>query len=186
MRIVGGEFRGRVIAGPGAGQAAGDRLRPTPDRVRESLFNRLEHAFGDPVTDAVVLDLFAGTGALGLEALSRGARAATFVERTRAGAALIRRNVAALGLSDRAAVLQRDATRPGPPPETPTTLVFLDPPYGTPLGAAALTACRAAGWIATDALISWEDDREAAPPEGFARLDARSFGQTTITWMETT
>ena len=184
MRIVGGTHRGRALLGPAAGQAAAHRLRPTPDRVRESLFNRLAHAFDDPVPGAVVLDLFAGTGALGIEALSRGAASAAFVEKTRAGAELIRRNLAALGLD--APVLQRDATRPGPPPGPPATLVFLDPPYGTPLGAAALTACRAAGWIAPGALVSWEDDREAAPPEGFARLDARSFGQTTITWMETT
>ena len=182
MRIGVGDHRGHALTGPGKG-AAETRLRPTPDRVRESLFNRLTHAFGDPVPGAVVLDLFAGTGALGLEALSRGAARATFVERHRATAALIRRNVADLGLGDRARVVERDATKPGPADEA-ATLVFLDPPYGTPLGGQALTAMRAAGWIAPGALVSWEDDRQREAPEGFAPLDARAFGRTTITWME--
>src|SRR5690606_3568858 len=111
MRIVGGAQRGLVLAGPGAGAA---KLRPTSDRVRESLFNLLAHGpYGDPVTGARVLDLFAGTGALGLEALSRGAAAATFVDDGAAALELVRGNIARMRAGDRAQVLARDATRLG-------------------------------------------------------------------------
>ncbi len=183
MRIVGGAWRGRTLAGPAAG-ARGDRLRPTADRVRESLFNVLEHGgFGDPVPGAVVLDLFAGTGALGLEALSRGASGATFVESGRQGAALVAENVRRTGAGDRARLLRADATRLPPNAGAPATLAFLDPPYGRGLGARALGAAAAGGWLAPGALVVWEEAAEQAAPPGFARLDHRAFGGTHITFL---
>lgn len=157
-------------------------LRPTTDRVRESLFNLLAHGgFGDPVEGAKVLDLFAGTGALGLEALSRGAERVTFVESGRKGGALLAANIALLGAQAEARVIRRDATRLGP--GTPHDLVFLDPPYGTGLGERALLAAMAGGWVDEDALVVWEDDRRHNAPEGFRAVDARDFGETRVTFL---
>ena len=181
MRIVGGDWRGRALAGVGKGDP-GAHLRPTSDRVRESLFNMLAHGgFGDPVPGARVLDLFAGTGALGLEALSRGAESATFVETGRPALALLEENLRLTGASDRARVLKADATRLPRAPDTPFDLVFLDPPYGKGLGERALAA--AAGWMAPGALILWEEAAEMPAPPGFARADHRRFGQTHITFL---
>src|SRR5690606_10877069 len=149
MRIVGGTHRGLALAAPPPGK--GD-IRPTSDRVRESLFNLLAHGpYGDPVAGARVLDLFAGTGALGLEALSRGAASATLIDQGRAALDLLRRNVARIG-GEQAQVIARDATRLGPNLGTPFDLVFLDPPYGRELGPRALASARAGGWIAPGAL----------------------------------
>lgn len=176
MRIIGGEWRGRRLAAVGKGDAAA-HLRPTTDRVRESIFNLLINGgHGDPITDARVLDVFAGTGALGLEALSRGAAAATFVEQGRKSLTILRENIALL--EAKAHVITRDARRPGQ--GTPHDLIFLDPPYGTGLGALAITALRTNGWIAPDALIVWED---SAPPrlEGLTQVDQRKYGDTTVT-----
>src|SRR5687768_1048375 len=126
MRIVGGRLRGRVLAGPKS-----PAIRPTADRLRESLFNILAHAYGDPIDGARVLDLFAGTGALGLEAISRGAAFALFVDDGAEARALIRGNVDALGLGGVTRIFRRDATRLGTAhPVEPFSLVFLDPPYG--------------------------------------------------------
>lgn len=178
MRIVGGRFRGRRLAPVGTGDAAA-RLRPTTDRVREAVFNLLRNgALGDAVTGATVLDLFAGTGALGLEALSRGAAAATFVENGRAGLALLRRNVEMLEVEAR--ILARDARRPGPAPVS-HDLILLDPPYGRDMGGAALTACAAAGWIAPGAALMWEDGAPPDLPQGWAQVDQRRYGGTVIT-----
>ena len=184
MRIVGGRWRGRPLAGLGKGDPA-HALRPTTDRVRESLFNTLAHGgFGDPVDGATVLDLFAGTGALGLEALSRGAARAVFVEKGRVGQRLIAENIARLGAGGQARLLKADATRPGPPPpEAPFTLVFLDPPYGKGLGLAALQATDAAGWIAKDALIVLEEAGEIPAPQGFTQADHRQYGGTHVTFL---
>ncbi len=180
MRIIGGTHRGRALAALGAGDPAA-HLRPTTDRVRESLFGMLEGGrFGDPVADAAVLDLFAGTGALGLEALSRGARKAVFVESGRKAQALLARNIATLGEGARSEVMRRDATRLGPAPVA-FDLVFLDPPYGTGIGARALRAALAGGWIAPDALVIWEDSSEADLPGGLLRVDARRYGDTWVT-----
>ena len=176
MRIVGGRWRGRRLASVGKGDAAA-HLRPTTDRVRESVFNLLQNGgHADALEGARVLDVFAGTGALGLEALSRGAASATFVERGRASLAILRENVALLQADAR--ILARDARRPGP--GTPHDLVFLDPPYGQGLGEAAMEALRAAGWIAPDALVVWE---EAVPPrlDGFVQVDQRRYGDTLVT-----
>ena len=181
MRIVGGRWRGRALAALGAGDAAA-RLRPTSDRVRESLFNLLAHGpYGDPPPPegARVLDLFAGTGALGLEALSRGAETALLVDTGTRAADLIRRNIASLDASE-ARFLARDATRLGPCPEPPFSLVFLDPPYGRGLGEHALAAALASGWLAPGALVVWEESGPITPPPGLTLLDSRRYGDTMI------
>ena len=193
MRIVGGEWRGRGIDAPpdpgrasrargasrgvGAG-AAGRRgppsslvsspLRPTTDRARETLFNVLAHDPGANVRGATVLDAFAGTGALGLEALSRGAAHATFVERDASARRLIAATLRRLGGEDRAAILPRDALRPGPAPRA-HDLVLLDPPYGRGLAERALLALAREGWLAHGARVVIEEaaGADVAWPEGF-------------------
>ncbi|GGL56835.1 16S rRNA (guanine(966)-N(2))-methyltransferase RsmD [Wenxinia marina] len=183
MRIVGGAHRGLALAGVGKGDP-GAHLRPTTDRVREAIFNLLQGGrFGDPVTDARVLDLFAGTGALGLEALSRGAAFATFVDDGRPAGKLIRENLSRARRQDDAALIARPAARIGPNPGEPASLVFLDPPYSRNLGAPALAAALAGGWIAPGAVIVWEEAAEPPPPPGFARLDARRYGDSWVALM---
>jgi 16S rRNA (guanine966-N2)-methyltransferase len=180
MRIIGGTRRGLKLAELGAGDPAA-HLRPTSDRVREAIFNLLINAHGDPVTGARVLDLFAGTGALGLEALSRGAAEATFVDDGRAALALLQANIAKLRAGGETRILRQDATRLPPNPGAPCTLVFLDPPYGRALGEAALTQAAAGGWLAPGAVIVWEEGSPPLPPAGFARLDQRRYGDTSVT-----
>nr|WP_274705613.1 16S rRNA (guanine(966)-N(2))-methyltransferase RsmD [Salipiger pentaromativorans] len=156
-------------------------LRPTTDRVRESLFNMLAGGrFGDPFEGAQVLDLFAGTGALGLEALSRGAASCCFVDDGRKALSLLRENIRLLGCADRTKVIARDATRL-PAEGTACDLVFLDPPYGKALGGAALAAARAGGWLAPGALVVWEENAPQAAPEGFDLLENRRYGDTHVT-----
>lgn len=177
MRIIAGRWRGRTLAAVGKGDTA-HHLRPTTDRTRESLFGMLAGGrFGDPVTGARVLDLFAGTGALGLEALSRGAEAATFVEQNRAGLKLLEGNIRTLEAPAR--LLRCDATRL--PPGEPHNLVFLDPPYGKGLGEKALASALAQGWVAPGALVVWEEAAAQEPPEGFDKLEDRRYGDTWIT-----
>lgn len=180
MRIIAGRHRGLALASLGKGDA-GAHLRPTPDRVRESLFNMLM-SYGLP-HEARVLDLFAGTGALGLEALSRGAAHVTYVENGRKGAALIRENLAKARRSDDAKLLTCDATRLPPAPHA-CELVFLDPPYAKGLGEKALASALAQGWIADNALISWEESTPITPPAGWKIQNARNFGLTTISFLE--
>jgi len=178
MRIVGGRLRGRTLAAPKS-----QAIRPTADRLRESLFNILVHAYGDPVTDARVLDLFAGTGALGVEALSRGAAFALFVDDGAEARALLRENVAALGLGGATRVFRRDATKLGAAhPIEPFSLVFLDPPYGRGLAEQGLASARAGGWLTADALIVVEEAAKAgfAAPEGFDELERRSYDDTAL------
>lgn len=182
MRIVGGAWRGRRLAGLGRGDPAA-RLRPTSDRVRESLFNIFAHGHGDPVRRSRVLDLFAGTGALGLEALSRGAERVTFVENGRTALRLLAENVSRTGAGDRARVLRADATLLPPNTGASATLVFLDPPYGSGLGARALASAAAGGWLAPGALVVWEDDCEQPAPGGFTQVDHRKFGDTHVTFL---
>ncbi|MFB9150682.1 16S rRNA (guanine(966)-N(2))-methyltransferase RsmD [Roseovarius ramblicola] len=182
MRIIGGAHRGRALASVGKGDAAA-HLRPTSDRVREALFNVLAGGYGDPVTDARVLDLFAGTGALGLEALSRGAATATFVESGRKALSLLRDNIGRCGAGEAARVFPLDARRPGSNPGAPHDLVFLDPPYGKGLGEAALAAALAGGWIAPDALIVWEESAPITPPEGLRLIEERRYGDTVIRFL---
>ncbi len=169
---------GRRLAEVGKGDS-GAHLRPTSDRVRESLFSMLTHR--DVIEGARVLDLFAGTGALGLEALSRGAREVCFVENGRVGQRLISQNIKELGVADRTTLMRNDATRLGPWPNAPFDLVFLDPPYGKGLGEKALQAVLEGGWCAKGALVVCEEAEAMFPPDGFARLDHRRFGDTHVT-----
>jgi 16S rRNA (guanine966-N2)-methyltransferase len=181
VRIISGENRGLHLAEVGKGDPAA-HLRPTADRVREALFNVLTGGrFGDPITDAHVLDLFAGTGALGLEALSRGAAHCTFVDDGRTAQRLIRDNIARTRREGQTTLLTTDARRLSANTGTPATLVFLDPPYAKGLGQAALTQARAQGWIASDALIVWEESAPMPPPEGFTALEDRRYGDTVVT-----
>ena len=137
MRIVGGRLRGRALAAPKT-----QAIRPTADRLRESLFNILAHAYGDPVTGARVLDLFAGTGALGFEAISRGATFVQFIDDGAEARALLRQNIEALGLAAITKIFRRDATKLGPlHPAAPYSLVFLDPPYGKGLAERGARVC---------------------------------------------
>jgi 16S rRNA (guanine966-N2)-methyltransferase len=172
MRVVGGRLRGRTLAAPKT-----NAIRPTSDRLRESLFNILAHAYGDPIAGARVLDLFAGTGALGIEAISRGASFCLFVDDGAEARALIRQNVDALGLGMVTRVFRRDATRLGPAhPVEPFGLVFLDPPYRKGLAVPALVALREGGWLAPDALVVVEEaaDAELAAPAAYEELERRS------------
>jgi 16S rRNA (guanine966-N2)-methyltransferase len=178
MRIVGGRLGGRTLASPRS-----HAIRPTSDRLRESLFNILAHAYGDPVTGARVLDLFAGTGAFGLEALSRGAAFTLLVDDAAEARALLRENVASLGLGGVSRIFRRDATRLGPAhPLEPFALVFLDPPYGKGLAEKALVSARDGGWLAPGALIVVEEATAAfKPPAGFEELERRRYDDTEVT-----
>ena len=178
MRIVGGRLRGRPLAAPKS-----QAIRPTADRLREALFNILVHAYDDPISNARVLDLFAGTGALGLEALSRGASFALFVDDGAQARALLRENVAALGLGGVTRIFRRDAGKLGPAyPVEPFALVFLDPPFGKDLAPKALAAARAGGWLLPDALAVVEEaaTAEFAAPEGFDELERRRYDDTAL------
>src|SRR6187549_2019936 len=178
MRIVGGRLRGRALGAPKS-----QGIRPTADRLRESLFNILTHAYGDPITGARVLDLFAGTGALGLEALSRGAAFALFVDEGSEARSLIRQNVETFGAGGMSRLFRRDATRMGPAaPNAPFSLVFCDPPYGKDLAPKALAACAEGGWLAPGALVVVEEAKgvEVALPEGFTELERRDYGETRV------
>lgn len=181
MRIVSGRFRGTALATP-----KGDGTRPTSDRLRETIFNILAHGYEDPVAEARVLDLFAGTGALGLEALSRGARSCTFVEEAVEPRGLIRRNVEQMGLTGVTKIFRRDATSLGDAGTIePFDLVFLDPPYRKGLGEKALASARAGGWLKPDALCVLEEAADAplAVPEGFALLDERTAGDSKVAFL---
>ena len=181
MRIVGGRLRGRTLAAPRS-----QAIRPTADRLREALFNILTHAYGDPVSGARVLDLFAGTGALGLEALSRGAAFALFVDDGAPARALIRANVEALGLGGATRIFRRDATRLGiAHPVEPFSLVFLDPPYGQGLAEQALVSARAGGWLLPDALLVVEEGADAgfSAPEAFEEVERRRYDETELVFL---
>ena len=178
MRIVGGEFRGRTLAAPQS-----QTIRPTSDRLRESLFNVLSHAYDDPVSGAHVLDLFAGTGALGLEALSRGAAFALFVDEGVEASGLVRRNIEALGLTGRTKLFRRDAARLGPAGGMgPFDLVFADPPYRRGLGERALVAAVTGGWLKPGALVVLEEaaDAEVSIPAGLEQIEHREAGDSQL------
>jgi len=183
VRIIGGARRGLQLADVGAGDPAA-HLRPTSDRVREAIFNLLINGgYGDPITDARVLDLFAGTGALGLEALSRGAAQALFVDDGSEARALLRVNIEALGVGGVTRVFRRDARKLGVmPPGAAHTLAFLDPPYGRGLAEPALAALADGGWLAPGALVVVEEDAAAdlALPARFTPLDRRKAGDTQL------
>ncbi len=179
MRIVGGRFRGRFIAAP-----PGTSTRPTSDRVREALFNILAHGVeGLTLEGARVLDLFAGSGALGLEAVSRGAAFCLFVEDDADARGAIRQNIEALGLTGVSKLWRRDATKLGPALQMqPFQLLFADPPYGKGLGELAFGAALAGGWLSPGATCVLEEQAEApiALSAGFELLDTRSYGDTAL------
>lgn len=186
MRIISGSKRGLRLASVGKGDA-GAHLRPTSDRVRESLFNVLTGGhYGNPIDGARVLDLFAGTGALGFEALSRGAAHVTFVDDGKIAGALIRENTALMQAGDRTRLIRRDAARLGDCTDDPFDLIFLDPPYGKGLGERALLAAVKGGWLTPDALVVFEENTPQPAPPGFTRKDARRYGDTHITILQRT
>lgn len=158
-------------------------IRPTSDRLREAIFNILEHAYDGAILGARVLDIFAGTGAMGIEALSRGAAFALFVDDGVESRGLIRENLTELGLSGKTRLFRRDATRMGhAAPNAPFSLVFCDPPYNKELAAAALASCAEGGWLQDGAIIVIEESRTATLelPKGFEELERRSYGKTGI------
>jgi len=185
LRIVSGEFRGKALVAP-----SGDATRPTSDRARQAVFNILEHAAWSPgLRDARVIDLFAGSGALGFEALSRGGAFCLFVETDEAARGAIRENVDALSLFGRTRVHRRDATDLGvrPGADGPAfDLAFLDPPYAKGLGEIALAKLAAGGWLAPDALIVFErgSDEPDFAVEGFEKLDARDYGAARVHFLK--
>ena len=185
MRIVGGRFRGRSIAAP-----SGTVTRPTSDRVRESLFNILAHGVeGFSIEGARVLDLFAGSGALGLEALSRGAAYCLFVEDNADARGAVRENIEALGLTGASKLWRRDATKLGPAaPMQPFQLLFADPPYGKGLGELALAAAADGCWLSPGAVCVLEEraDVAVAIPAAFTPLDLRTYGDTALHFLRKT
>jgi 16S rRNA (guanine966-N2)-methyltransferase len=184
MRVVGGRLKGRNLASPGSRD-----IRPTADRLRESVFNILVHAYGNPVEGARVLDLFAGTGALGIEAVSRGAAFALFVDNGAEARALLRNNVESLGLGGVTKVYRRDATNLGPAhPLPPFSIAFLDPPYAKGLADTALVSLRDGGWLTAGALLVVEEAKAAAfsAPEGFAELERRIYDDTEFVFLRAT
>jgi 16S rRNA (guanine966-N2)-methyltransferase len=184
MRVVGGKLRSRPLAGP-----TSDAVRPTSDRLREALFNILAHSYGDPVAGARVLDLFAGTGALGIEAISRGAIYALLVDEGVAARALLRDNVERLGLGGVTRIFRRDATKLGPAhPIEAFSLIFLDPPYGRGLAEKALLSARDGGWLKPNALVVVEEAADAGftPPEGLTELERRKYDDTEFVFLRAT
>ena len=182
MRVVGGRFRGRPLAGPK--DPSDQRLRPTSDRVREAVFNVLTHGIpGFSLEGAKVLDLFAGTGALGVEALSRGASYCLFVEQDAEARGLIRRNVEAFGLAGITRIFRRDAADLGPAGNRDGfTLLFADPPYGRGLAEKALIAAAEGGWLADGAIVVIEEAERSkiALPADFKEIDRRVWGSTQV------
>jgi 16S rRNA (guanine966-N2)-methyltransferase len=181
MRVVGGRLKGRNLASPSSRD-----IRPTADRLREAIFNILIHAYDDPVQDARVLDLFAGTGALGIEAISRGAKFTLFVDNGAEARALMRDNVEALGLGGVTKVYRRDATDLGPAhPMEPFSLVFLDPPYAQGLADKALVSLRDGGWLTLSALVVVEEAKAVAfkAAEGFTELERRAYDDTEFVFL---
>ncbi|MFK7902394.1 MAG: 16S rRNA (guanine(966)-N(2))-methyltransferase RsmD [Nitratireductor sp.] len=176
MRIVGGEFRGRRLATPQS-----NKIRPTTDRTRESLFNILNHKVA--FEDARVLDLFAGTGALGLEAVSRGAKYVLFIEESAEGRGLLRSNVETFGLQGKSKIWRRDATKLGPSGNMGQfDIIFMDPPYGKSLAEGALAQLIEGDWLSKDATIIVEESAGNLPqnPTGYRIVDERAFGETSI------
>ncbi len=176
MRIVGGALRGRALSAPRS-----QAIRPTSDRLRESIFDILAHRFDDPVTGGAVIDLFAGTGALGLEALSRGAARALFVDDGTEARALLRANIETLGLGGVTRIFRRDATKLGAaPPGEIFSLAFLDPPYGKGLAEPACRALTGGGWLTDDAFVVIEEaaDSMIDLPSSLKLEDVRRYGDT--------
>jgi 16S rRNA (guanine966-N2)-methyltransferase len=180
VRIVGGRFRGRPLSTP-----TSEAIRPTADRMRETIFNVLTHAYEDPLEGARVIDLFAGTGAMGFEAISRGASFALLVDDSAAARGLIRENIDRLGLGGATRLFRRDATRLGPAGQNGTfSLVFCDPPYGRDLAPAALTSAADGQWLDPGALAVVEERAGAFQvPARFDELERRQAGETELTFL---
>ncbi len=182
MRIVGGRLRGARLVAPG-----GNSVRPTSDKVREAVFNILAHGIDDFEIEGVrVIDLFAGTGALGCEALSRGARFCLFIDDAPAARGLIRQNIENLELTGVTRVFRRDAARLGPAGSVkPFDLLFADPPYGQGLAERALAAAAVGGWLKPGAVCVVEEraDADFAAPDSFMLLDARRYGDTGVQFL---
>ncbi|MFZ1680213.1 MAG: 16S rRNA (guanine(966)-N(2))-methyltransferase RsmD [Rhizobiaceae bacterium] len=181
MRIVGGDLRGRALATP-----SGMAIRPTTDRAREAMFNILAHAFPDALSGARVIDLFAGTGALGLESLSRGASFCLFVDQSAESRGLIRTNVEAFGLTGRTRIYRRDATDLGEAGTLqPFDLLFADPPYGQGLATRALAAAAKGAWLKPGALCVVEEAEGAPfdPGAAFRLADERHYGQSVLRFL---
>ncbi|NQV44336.1 MAG: 16S rRNA (guanine(966)-N(2))-methyltransferase RsmD [Rhodospirillales bacterium] len=189
MRIVGGTLKGRALKAP-----KGHDVRPTSDRVRESIFNILTNgnparAMASEMDDAQVLDVFAGTGAMGLEALSRGAASVLFLDNSGPSLAVVTDNAAALGVVKQCRTLKLDASRLGQPPRLlsqPASLAFLDPPYGQGLALPALLGLARYGWLAPHAVVVVETESSAPfdPPPGYVALDARKYGAALVTFLK--
>ena len=183
MRIIGGSNRGRALANVGKGDAAA-HLRPTSDRVRESLFNVLAGGYGDPCAGARVLDMVAGTGALGLEALSRGAEFAGFVENGRKAQTLLQQNISLCRAETQSKVFRQDVRKLSRNQDAAYDLIFLDPPYAKGLGEQAMDTALTGGWIADNALIIWEESTPVVAPKGINLIEARKYGDTVISILE--
>ncbi|MCY4305138.1 MAG: 16S rRNA (guanine(966)-N(2))-methyltransferase RsmD [Aestuariivita sp.] len=183
MRVISGKFKGHRLVSVGTRNSIA-RLRPTSDKVRESIFNLL--SCDKVVIGAHVLDLFAGTGALALEALSRGASKITLVENSRFSLNILRQNIALLDVGDKAKVIPQDATKLGKNQGKRATVLFLDPPYGMMLGERAFSQIIKGGWLSDRATIIWEENAPVNPPDGFALKTTRKYGDTYISILNTT
>ena len=184
MRIIGGKYRGAILANVGKGDVLA-QLRPTADRVRENIFNLLINGgYGDLVKDAFVLDAFAGTGALGFEALSRGASCVLFIDDGVKACSLIRENINILSVQKYAKLSKRDVTKYIKNDEIKYNLIFLDPPYGKNLGEKALSVLLENGWLSDDVVCIWEENSQKKAPVGFSILDCRKYGDTWIHILE--
>lgn len=184
MRIVAGKFRGKQLETPKS-----DEIRPTADRVREAVFSIIGSRIGPSLDGVHVLDLFAGTGAMGIEALSRGAEHCVFVDTGVEARGLIRGHIEAFGIAGQVKLLRRDATDMGPAERIkPAHLVFADPPYGKGLGERAIASALAGGWITPGALIVLEERKDAdiTAPEGMEIIDRRDYADTAVTLLERT
>ncbi|WP_417580006.1 16S rRNA (guanine(966)-N(2))-methyltransferase RsmD [Pelagibacterium sp.] len=182
MRIVAGKFRGKQLETPKS-----DDIRPTSDRVREAVFSIIGSRIGPHFEGLYVLDIFAGTGALGFEALSRGAAHCVFIDTGIEARGLIRGHIEAFGVGGQTKLLKRDATDLGPVERIkPAELVFADPPYGQGLGEKAIASAVAGGWIAPDALIVLEERKDVAiaAPKGTRIVDRREYAETAVTFLE--
>jgi 16S rRNA (guanine966-N2)-methyltransferase len=182
MRIVGGKLRGRALKSPSS-----QAIRPTSDKLRESIFNILVHAYGNPIEGARVLDLFAGTGALALEALSRGAKFALFLDEDAEARGIIRENVEKLSLTGVTKIFRRDAAKLGEIGVfAPFDLVFCDPPYGKGLAEQSLASARAGKWLSPNALLVVEEAVRSGfkAPDGFEELERREYGDSEIIFLK--
>lgn len=184
MRIVGGKFKGRPLIAP-----EGRDTRPTSDRARESIFNILAHAeFAPELADASVIDVFAGTGALGLEAMSRGAKTVTFLETDAEARGIILKNAGAMGQARNVTVLRLDATHLPPPPraaQCPATFAFLDAPYDLEISGPTLLSLLAKGWVAKGSLcvVETPSDRKFDAPRGYTLEDERTYGKARVSFL---